>query len=145
MKKIFCVLACGFFALCLAGCGKDSTSKLTCTKTSTEDGMTTAEKFNMTFKNDKPATAEMIMDMKFGDDSKQFIDATYSMLESSFKEAEQEGLKITTSKKDESIEVKMDIDFSKVKSTDELDLSIDANENKDSVKKDFEKDGYECK
>lgn len=145
MKKVFGILTCSFFVLCLVGCG-NSSSSLTCTKAgSEEDGMTTNEKINVQFKNDKPSTAEMVMDMKFNEESKQYIDVTYSMLDSSFKEMEQEGFSVKTSKKDDSIEVKMNVDFSKVKSTDELDFSIGADENRDSVKKDFEKDGYECK
>ena len=143
MKKMSYVLICGFLMLFITGCG--GTSTLKCTKTSTDDGIETKETINITFESDKPKSAEMSMDMKFDDENKEYIDLTYSMLESSFKESEQDGLKINTEKTDDTIKVKMNVDFTTVKSTDELDLSIDASENMESVKKDFEEDGYECK
>lgn len=142
MKKFICVLSCSLFALILTGCG---TKTLTCTKTSTEDGMENKENIKVNFKNDKPLTAEMNMKMVLDEDTKTYADMLYSILESTFEEAEQEGLTIDTEKTNDAIKVKMNIDFNKVESTDELDFDIDADEDFESVKEDFEEDGYECK
>ena len=142
MKKFVCILSCSLFALVLTGCG---TKTLTCTKTSTEEGMETKENIKVNFKNDKPSTAEMSMEMILDEDTKSYIDLIYSSLESTFEDYEQEGLTIDTDKTDDTVTVKMNVDFSKVESTDELDFDIDADEDFDSVKEDFESDGYECK
>ena len=142
MKRFVCVVSCSLFALVLTGCGSKT---LTCTKTGTEDGMETKENIKVTFKNDKPATAEMNMEMILDEDTKSYADMILGMLESTFEEAEQEGLTIDTEKTDDSIKVKMNVDFNKVKSTEELDFDIDSDEDFESVKEDFEEDGYSCK
>lgn len=143
MKKLSCLFICAFFAFILTGCG--NTSTLTCTKTSTEDGMETKENIKVTFEKDKPSKAEMSMDMKFDDDTKDYIDLTYNMLDTALESVEQDGLVIDKEKTDDSIRVKLNVDFSKVESTEELDFSIDSDENKETIKNDFESDGYECK
>lgn len=142
MKKFICVLSCSLFALVLTGCG---TKTLTCTKTSTDDGMETKENIKVNFKNDKPSTAEMNMKMSFDEDSKSYMGMFYGILESTFANYEQEGLTIETDKTDDEITVKMNVDFNKVESTDELDFDIEADEDFESVKEDLESDGYKCK
>ncbi len=142
MKKFICVLGCCLFALVLTGCG---TKTLTCTKTSTEDGMESKENIKVNFKNDKPATAEMSMEMILDEENKTYIDMFYSMLESTFEDYEQDGLTVNTEKTDDAIKVQMNVDFGKVESTEELDFDIDADKDFESVKEDFETDGYECK
>lgn len=58
MKKVLSVLLISIFCLTLSGCGADvkgilpsSGTKITCTKTTTEDNATTNEKIVVTFKN----------------------------------------------------------------------------------------------
>jgi len=140
-KFIFC-FGCSLFALVLTGCGS---STLICTKTGTEDGIENKETIKVNFKSDKPATAKMSMEMIFDEENKSYIDLTYSMLESSFDEIKRDGLTIDTKKTDDSIKFEMNLDFEKVEKTDELDFDIDKNETMESIKEEFENDGYKCK
>ena len=142
MKKIFCLLCLLGLSFTLSGCG---TKTLTCTKSETESGMTNEETMTVKFKDDKPSSATMKMDIKFDDSTKSSVDMMYSLLESGLKEAEQDGVKVDTKKTDNSITVKLDVDFSKVKDEDGLDLDFDSTKSFSEVKEEIEEEGYKCK
>ncbi len=142
MKKIFCLLCLLGLSFTLAGCG---TKTLTCTKSETESGMTNEQTMIVKFKKDKPSSATMKMDIKFDDSTKSGVDTMYSILESGFKDQEQDGVKVDTKKTDNSITLKLDIDFAKVKDEDGLDLDFDSASSISEIKEDMEKDGYKCK
>lgn len=142
MKKVFCILTCSLFTLFLTGCG---TKTLTCTKTSTEAGMVSKENIKINFKNDKPSTSEMSVEMSFDEDTKAYANMIFGMLESTFENYEQDGLNVDINKTDDSIKLKMNVDFSKVKDIDELDINIDLDEDYNDVKEDYLEEGYNCK
>lgn len=142
MKKYLYLVCLICVSVVLSGCG---TKKLTCTKTSDESGTTTNEKIVINFKNNKPSTTSMEMDMKFSDDQKSYIDMSYSILESTFEEMEEDGVTVDTNKTDDSIKIKMDIDFSKVKDTDDLSIEFDEDDTLENIQKELKDEGYECK
>lgn len=142
MRKSFYMLFLICISVMLSGCG---TKTLTCTKETKDNGSTTEEEIIVKFKKDKPITTSMEMNMEFSDEQKDYLDMTYSILESSSKDMEKEGVNIDIKKTDDNINYKMDIDFSKVKDDDNLSISFDKNDNLDSVKEHLEKNNYECK
>lgn len=133
------IMCCAFL---LTGCG---TKTLTCTKSETESGSTTEEKIIVKFKKDKVSSANMEMNMKFGEEQKSYIDMSYNILKSTFDSMKEDGLDVKTSKTDDTINVKLDVDFTKIKDADNLSVDIDKSQTYEEVKKELIEQDYKCK
>lgn len=143
MKKLLCFGSLLFLCLLMTGCGGNN--QLVCTKTNTEDGITTEEKVTVDFKSNRPSTMLMEMNLKLSGEQKNYIDLMYTTLDSTFSEMETEGVDIDTSKKDDSISVKLNIDFSKVKDSDKLDLEVSEDDTYEATREQLIEEGYQCK
>lgn len=144
MKRKLCLIGIvGLSALVLTGCG--GTKTLTCTKTETDNGLSMTT--TATTKFDGNQVTNLSMKMDFETENEESIDLMKSLLEQQFEVYNSEkGITTEISAAGKIITIKIDIDPKNASDTvkEEFDVS-DFHESYSKVKKDFEKDGYQCK
>lgn len=145
MKKY---LYCGCFVLSLilfTGC---SNKTLYCSKESTGNPeMKMFQDVNVKFKNDAVSKLTTNINVDLGDGYTDLSDSLMSSIESQYADYKDEkGVNYSFKKNDNGFKFKLDINYDKLPTEIKKDLSIVNYENSyEAAKKDFEKNGYNCK
>ena len=142
MKNIMKTLFTLFFIFLITGCNE---KKLICTKSATENGITTKENVEVIFKKDKPINTNMVMKMNFNSNTKSQIDTTYNSFKTlSNKFDETKGVEISIKKENDIIKFSMNVDFKEVKNSKDLGLEFSEKDNYVNIRDNFKNDGYIC-
>ncbi len=142
MKNIIKTLFILFFCFFITACNE---KKLICTKSATENGITTKENVEVIFKKDKPINTNMVMKMNFNSNTKSQIDTTYNSFKTlSNKFNETKGVEISIKKENDIIKFSMNVDFKEVKNSKDLGLEFSEKDNYVNIRDNFKNDGYIC-
>lgn len=153
MKKLKVLLLVVMVAIMTTGCGKEKT--LTCSNTQSESGVSMEQKVTLTFNNNKVNHMAISMDAKADSDLiKQGWSTFATTLETTYKDQNKEGVKVTTKNDDKNyvFNITFDIDL-KTASKESLNAYgvgslygiADQKSNIDDVKKAAEASGFSCK
>ena len=136
--------------LVLTGCS--TTKELTCTANQSSNGIKMEQKVVMTFKDDKINRVVMTVNSKADSDIIKNNWSTFaSMMQSQFKAANKDGLKLTTKNdnKNKTFIVEIAVDVKKAKQSDLKTYNLEdltkANSTYKETKKDAEASGFTCK
>lgn len=150
MKKLKLLMLVVMVAIMTTGCGKEE--KLDCSITQSQAGVKMEQNIKMQFKDKKVNKITMILDAKADNDIiKQGWSEFSKTLENTYKDPNQEGIKITTNnnEKDYVFNITIDIDLEKASEENlkayNLDGIADKKSNIEDVKKNAENSGYSCK
>ncbi|MCM1370337.1 MAG: hypothetical protein NC181_00390 [Clostridium sp.] len=139
MKKLLGIFISAITIFTLTGCGEKGET-VTCTQK--EDG--TSETYTVTFENDKITKA--VIESKQTDLSGDELEMAYQMVKfSKSLLSGKEGIKVTTSKGNDSVSAKMEIDYTKLSDDMKSSLEIDANSSKKEFIDSMTEEGYTCK
>ena len=146
--KLFAILAVS--VLFMTGCGGEKT--LTCTNSEESSGIKMNQEVTMTFKDDKVSYVKMSIDNEATDDTIiDNWDMFASILDSQFKESDEDGVKLSTDNDTNKhiYNVSLEIDLEKASedalSEYNLDGITDANATYEDTKKEAEDSAYTCK
>ena len=130
----------------LTGCG--ASNSLKCTQTLSEsDDMTMKQTVNFNFKGDNISTMEVVQTIQVSDEYKSYLSEFEEELASELADMDElKGISYNSKTKGNTITMTISADFAKMddEAKEELDL-VDADANRDAVKKVFEEQGYTCK
>ena len=136
-------LAILLFITILTGCG-DKT--LSCTKEEDISAGKATETQVITFSNDKINLYEAEMTIELNDAYKEYADLLLNSLEEPFsKFKDKKGIEYKTSKKDNSISITLNGEYSQMDEDTKKSFGVAENYSFNEAKKSLENDGYTCK
>lgn len=142
MKKGVLVIIVGML-FCLTGC---SEKKLVCTSTGKDLGKEVKTKVVVKFDNKEASKVEETIDMTFEEEYRSSIDSIYKALEEQYKLYDgKSGIKVVSTKGDDNINVKINIDVKAQKDAENAVNVIDTAGTRSDIKKSLETEGYTCK
>ncbi len=143
MKKILMLVVLAGASLVLSGCGAET---LTCTMSQEQTGMTMNQNVVVKFNNNEVTNLDMDIDVKLDDTYKAYSSTMKQMLESEFKNYEENGGKVDITENNNGLNVKVGFDLDKMSKEQKENLNlIDTSGTKAATQKDLEDAGYTCK
>lgn len=147
--KLFGILAVS--VLLITGCGNNEKT-LTCTNSEEDSGLKMSQEVTMTFKDDKISYVKMSIDNEATDDTIiDNWDMFVSILDSQFKESNEDGVKLSTDNDTDNHIYNVSLEIDLEKASDDalaeynLDGITDENATYEDTKKEAEDSGFTCK